>query len=84
MQRVESRSLLNGSKKEKEMKKKIEIEIEAPTVPNFLRNIVKGRDKAILVPVQDFTDDELRKIGEEWTELLIKNAKKKRKQNDKR
>lgn len=61
------------------MKKKIEVQIEAPTVPNFLRNIVTGREKAILIPIQDLTDEELREIASEWTENLIKAARKKRK-----
>ena len=61
------------------MKRKIEVEIEPPTTPNFLRNKVKGREKAILIPIQDLTDEELEEIGKEFTENLIKSAKKKRK-----
>ncbi len=61
------------------MKKVIEVEIEAPMVPNFLRNIVKGREKAILIPIQDLTDEELQAVGDEFTKELIKKAKKKRK-----
>lgn len=61
------------------MKKQVEIQIEPPTTPNFLRNVVKGRGKALLIPIQDLTDEELGEIGKEWTTLLIKNARKKRK-----
>ena len=61
------------------MKKKIEITIEVPITPNFLRNRVEGREKAVLIPIQDFTDDELKEIGLEWGEKLIKEARKKRK-----
>lgn len=61
------------------MKRTIEVEIEPPTVPNFLRNVVNGREKAILVPIQDLSDDELEIIGKEFTANLIKTAKKKRK-----
>ena len=61
------------------MKRKIEVEIEPPTIPNFLRNKVYGREKAILIPIQDLTDDELKQIGQEFTENIIKSAKKKRK-----
>lgn len=64
------------------MKKKIEVEIECPTLPNFLRNIVKGRGKAILIPIQELTDDELAEIGAEFTKKLIASAKKKRKSHD--
>lgn len=62
------------------MKKHIEAEIEVPSLPNFLRNVVKGREKAILVPIQDFTEAELREIASEWTEKWVKLATKKRKQ----
>ena len=61
------------------MKRKIEIEIQAPDPPNFLRNIVYGREKAILIPIQDLTDEELGEIGKEFTKNLIKKAKKRRK-----
>lgn len=61
------------------MKKKIEVEIEAPIVPNFLRNIVKGREKALLIPIQDLSDEELEEIGKEFTRNLIKQARKKTK-----
>lgn len=63
------------------MKKKIEVSIEPPSVPSFLRNVVKGREKAILIPIQDLTESELRQIGEERTDLLIKQAAKRRKSN---
>lgn len=61
------------------MKRKIEVEIEAPEPPNFLRNVVAGRGKAILIPIQDLTDEELQQLGEEFTKEMIKNARKKRK-----
>jgi len=60
------------------MKKKIEVQIEPPDCPSFLRNVVKGRGKAILIPIQDLSDEELKIIGEEFTNNLIKKAKKKR------
>lgn len=61
------------------MKRQIEVEIEPPMLPNFLRNVVSGREKAILIPIQDLTDEELQIIGEEFTKNLIKSAQKKRK-----
>ncbi len=63
------------------MKKQISVDIESPDPPNFLRNLVKGREKAILIPIQDLTDEELEQLGKEWTENLIKKAQKKRKNN---
>lgn len=61
------------------MKKQIEVEIECPTIPGFLRNIVQGREKAILIPISDLTDEELAEVGKEFTAGLIKKAKKGRK-----
>lgn len=60
------------------MKKKIEVQIEPPTIPSFLRNVVKGRDKALLIPIQDLSDEELQELGKEFTKKLIKTAQKKR------
>ena len=55
------------------------MEIESPMLPNFLRNKVKGREKAVLIPIQDLTDEELAELGKEFTAALIKSAQKKRK-----
>jgi len=63
------------------MKRKIEVTIEVPTVPNFLRNTVDGREKGILIPIQDLSEAELREIGAEWVEALVKQAAKKRKKS---
>ena len=65
------------------MKKTIEVKIEPPATPNFLRNVVTGRERAILIPIQDLTDDELREIGKEFVENLIESARKKRKHPEK-
>lgn len=54
------------------MKKAVEVHI--PSVPNF---IMVGDDKKA-VSTQNFTEDELREIGKEWTEKLVKHAKAKR------
>lgn len=54
------------------MKKVLKVDIEIPPVPNFLRY---GERKTI--PVSKFTEPELRQIGKEWTEALVKNGKKK-------
>ncbi len=51
---------------------KKEQEVKTPTTPNFI--LVGG----LATSVEEFTDEELRKIGEEWTKELIKKANKKR------
>ena len=48
---------------------KKELQIEIPETPNFLR--VKGMSAGML-PIRDFTVEELEKIGKEWTQNLIK------------
>lgn len=52
----------------------IKVEVKIPSVPNFFR-IGDGLES---IPVQDFTDDQLRQIGAEWTEKLIEAAHNKR------
>ncbi len=41
-----------------------------PTLPNFIRD---ERDAAI--PVEDLTQDQLRELGQKWTEALMRKAR---------
>jgi len=60
------------------MEKKITV--HCPLVPNFIKTDYE------MISIADFTEDELREIGKEWTEELIKKSKQfkhiKEKQND--
>lgn len=47
------------------------IPVEIPSIPNFIR-VGSGT-----FPIQDFTEEELKHIGEEWTKKLIEKANKK-------
>lgn len=55
------------------MIKQIKVIIEVPDTPNFLRY----GDRKVL-PISDFTEAELREIGKQWTENLVKKAKKRK------
>lgn len=44
-----------------------------PTLPNFIRT---ENDEA--VPIADLTRDQLREIGQQWTEALLRKADDKR------
>ena len=57
------------------MKKKIEVDVEIPMTPNFIQ---VAKNPYQVVPVQDFTDEELQEIGEEWTRKLIEKANTRR------
>ena len=58
------------------MKKYIEKEIQIPTLPNFLRIGKSGiEDESVVLPLSDFTEDELQEIGMEWTKQLIAKSK---------
>lgn len=52
------------------MKKSLEVEIEIPVTPNFIRY---GQRKNL--PIHEFTEEELREIGAQWTENLVKAAR---------
>lgn len=54
-----------------EINKKIEIEV--PSVPNF----ILGKEKGQKWSISEFSETDLREIGAEWTEKLIREAKKK-------
>jgi hypothetical protein len=51
-------------------------EVEVPQVPNFLRSTLAPLGASI--PVDALTEEELRRVGEAWTEALIVNARKMR------
>lgn len=57
------------------------LEIETPGVPNYLR-LVGQKFQKELVDITSFTDEELCEIGKDWTEKLIKNAQKRRKEQE--
>lgn len=52
------------------MKKAIQVTI--PMTPNY---IAVGNEQ---VPIQEFSETELKEIGQEWTILLIEKSKRKR------
>ena len=52
---------------------KYNIEVKIPSLPNF----IMVNDNPL--PIADFTDKELRKLGKDWTKLLIEKAQKNRK-----
>lgn len=51
---------------------KIEIVVEVPSVPNFVK--VGG----IVKDVSELNDEALRELGAEWIEKLLANAKRRR------
>jgi hypothetical protein len=53
--------------------------VNLPNVPNFIiHDVVQGGP----VPIQMFTERELRKIGKAWTEALVNLAAKRRSQKE--
>lgn len=60
---------------EKNIEAKLTLKIKLPSVPNF---ILLAGDSNTSISVAEFSDEELKKIGELWTAELIKNAEKKR------
>ena len=45
-------------------------EIQVPSLPSFLYSISLNRS----IPIGDMDDEDLKKIGDEWTKELIKKA----------
>lgn len=54
---------------------KVTVNVECPRVPNFLK---LGRE--VSIDIKEFSDDELREIGQQWTIQLLKTAHQRRKQ----
>jgi hypothetical protein len=60
------------------MKKSIEMEL--PSLPNFIRSKEETKDSgSAVVDIASFTDEELKAIGIEWTQALIEKARERRK-----
>ncbi len=51
-----------------------QIKIQTPSVPNFILT----EDLKQPIPIADFTDEELRAIGNDYTQELIKKARGRR------
>lgn len=41
-----------------------------PTLPNFIRD-----EQDAIIPVEDLTQDQLRELGQKWTEALMRKAR---------
>lgn len=48
-------------------------EYKIPTLPNFIRD-----DSGRATPIEDFTPKQIKEIGEQWTDALIRKANIKR------
>lgn len=56
------------------MKINLDLDIELPATPNFIR--FKGVESSI--SIADFTDEQLKIVGERWTKKLIIEAQQRR------
>lgn len=54
------------------MKMSIDLEIRLPMTPNFL--LTDGRS----IPIDEFTDEQLKAIGEAWVKRLLEVARDRR------
>jgi hypothetical protein len=59
----------------KRVEHQITVTADVPLLPNFIRS------GELVLPVEQFSDDILRKLGKAWTEALIEHARKRRKAN---
>lgn len=61
------------------MSAKVLLQVETPRVPNFVRLMLsKGQPSEHLVDVAELDDETLRRIGEQWTEALLRVAANRR------
>ncbi len=54
---------------------KIEMKIHIPSLPNYL---FVGDDKEVNISVSELTNEQIEKLGEEWTEALKAHALKRK------
>ena len=55
---------------------KTELEIVLPILPNFVRT----SNKDVCISIGELTEQQIKELGEAWTEALIKKARDKRKE----
>ena len=59
---------------------KIKVEIESPRVPNYLR--IKNSHKNATVSIGELTNEELKAVGKQYIDCLIKRAEEIRKNKE--
>ena len=52
----------------------IEARVTTPAVPQTLEVMFPGRARPSRLPLSAFSEEELRKVGEEWTAALVLDA----------
>jgi len=57
---------------------KLKLDVVVPSVPNYLK-ILSTNDE-LSVPISEISEKDLRALGKEWTEALVRKAKKTRNQ----
>lgn len=55
---------------------KIESIVLVPSIPAFIRVSTRKPDEIVSVPIEQFSELELREIGRLWTEALVSSANK--------
>lgn len=60
---------------------KFEVEIEVPAVPSFLRVKLPGQKRGSSVPLSEFSEEQLRALGEAYTEQLLSAKGSRRKKH---
>lgn len=56
---------------------RVTVNVECPKVPNYLR-----LKSDVAIDIKEFTDDQLREIGQQWTMQLIKAAHERQKASE--
>ena len=54
------------------------LKIKLPSLPNYL-SIESSYTNNANIDVKDLSDDDLKNLGKEWTEALLKHARERRK-----
>ena len=54
----------------------IEAKVKTPAVPATLEVAFPGRARPSRLPLSALSEEELRKVGAEWTEALVEQSKK--------
>jgi len=55
---------------------KLKLDVVVPNVPNYFK--VRSTNDELSVPISEISEKDLKAIGKEWTEALVRKAKSSR------
>lgn len=56
---------------------KVKFKVKTPSTPKFLK-VDKSSRKEVMVDIADVSDEDLRRVADQWTKALLESAQQRR------